>query len=117
MAGPTVSGNFAKDFIIALAVTAAVTVAFLALICVFAQCGPRMCGRIDRKERWFQPSLEEEQLQELPLERASSNDMGRAGYSDTGRICFGEIRLSNQSYGRKRLGDTHDTQFRYTGLP
>ncbi|KAI5863556.1 hypothetical protein GGS23DRAFT_596729 [Durotheca rogersii] len=62
-----VSGNFQQDFIIAITVGIIVTVVVLTLLCVLAQCGPRMCGRIDSKERWFSPSVEEGHQHELPL--------------------------------------------------
>lgn len=64
----TVNGNFRKEFIIAIAVGASITVVVLALVCVAAQCGPRLCGR-RRKEKWFSPTLEEGHPQELPLVR------------------------------------------------
>ncbi|KAI1506388.1 hypothetical protein F5X99DRAFT_403753 [Biscogniauxia marginata] len=73
----SLSGNFAQDFVIALGVAAAVTVVFLTLVCVLAQCGPRMLGRIDKKERWFEPALEEghigSQKSDLPFVQGSGN--------------------------------------------
>ncbi|KAI1637275.1 hypothetical protein F4809DRAFT_640695 [Biscogniauxia mediterranea] len=68
------TGNFAQDFIVALGVAAAVTVVFMIMVCVLAQCGPRMFGRIDKKERWFEPSLEEGKIQsEPPLVQGTSH--------------------------------------------
>lgn len=60
----SVGSDFAKQFIIAIVVAVVVTVVVLTLVCVFAQCGPRMFGRVDRKERWFSPTLEEGQVSE-----------------------------------------------------
>ncbi|KAI1487057.1 hypothetical protein F5X96DRAFT_673003 [Biscogniauxia mediterranea] len=68
------TGNFAQDFIVALGVAAAVTVVFTVMVCFLAQCGPRMFGKVDKKERWFEPSLEEGQIQsELPLVQGTSH--------------------------------------------
>ncbi|KAI0025174.1 hypothetical protein F4780DRAFT_775175 [Xylariomycetidae sp. FL0641] len=53
------SGNFAKDFVVALGVAAGATIALTIMVCVLAQCGPRMCGKIDSKERWLEASAEE----------------------------------------------------------
>lgn len=67
MASFKVNGNFAKDFVIAIAVAAVVTVVVLTIICVLAQCGPRIFGRVTRRENWFGPRIEEGTQQELPL--------------------------------------------------
>ncbi|KAI5925971.1 hypothetical protein F4810DRAFT_617434 [Camillea tinctor] len=68
------TGNFAQDFIVALGVAAAVTVVFMTMVCVLAQCGPRIFGRVDKKERWFEPSLEEGQIEkELPFVGGTSH--------------------------------------------
>ncbi|KAI2463518.1 hypothetical protein F4781DRAFT_416402 [Annulohypoxylon bovei var. microspora] len=62
----TIGSDFKNQLIIGLAVGCVVTVVVITLLCVLAQCGPRMCGRIDRKERWFQPTLEEGHVHEAP---------------------------------------------------
>ncbi|KAI0885410.1 uncharacterized protein GGS22DRAFT_163647 [Annulohypoxylon maeteangense] len=67
-----VGSDFKNQLIIGLAVGCVITVVVLTLVCVLAQCGPRMCGRIDRKERWFEPTLEEGHVQERPLVPAMS---------------------------------------------
>ncbi|KAI0602386.1 hypothetical protein F4775DRAFT_238451 [Biscogniauxia sp. FL1348] len=79
------TGNFAQDFIVALGVAAAVTVVFMTMVCVLAQCGPRMFGRVDKKERWFEPSLEEGQVQkELPFVQGTSHpDSNASSNSDS----------------------------------
>ncbi|KAI1121337.1 hypothetical protein F5Y10DRAFT_272170 [Nemania abortiva] len=51
------SGNFAKDFPIAIGIAAGVTIAALILICGLAHFGPRLCG-LGRKDRWFSPDIE-----------------------------------------------------------
>ncbi|KAI2632442.1 hypothetical protein GGS26DRAFT_590881 [Hypomontagnella submonticulosa] len=78
MASFKVNGNFAKDFVIAIAVAAVVTVVVLTIICVLAQCGPRIFGRVTRRENWFGPRIEEGTQQELPLpaQRIFVNDTG-----------------------------------------
>ncbi|KAI0131010.1 hypothetical protein F4814DRAFT_445152 [Daldinia grandis] len=67
----TVNDNFLKDFIIAVAVAAVSTVVLLTIVCLLAQCGPRMFTKARRREEWLSPTLEEEyqdQSQpELPL--------------------------------------------------
>ncbi|KAI6092939.1 hypothetical protein F4821DRAFT_223598 [Hypoxylon rubiginosum] len=67
-----VNGNFLKDFIIALAVGSVATILILTLVCILAQCGPRMFGRVTRRERWFGSTLEEGH-RELPLVPGSSH--------------------------------------------
>lgn len=62
-----IGDDFKKQLIIGLAVGSVITVVVLTIVCVLAQCGPRMCGLIDRKERWFEPTLEEGNIQEAPL--------------------------------------------------
>ncbi|KAI1411204.1 hypothetical protein F5Y13DRAFT_191480 [Hypoxylon sp. FL1857] len=69
----SVNNDFEKSLIVGLAVGSVVTVVVLTLVCVLAQCGPRMCGRIDRKERWFEPTLEEGYAQEAPLVPTNSD--------------------------------------------
>lgn len=69
----TVNGNFLKDFIIALAVGSVATVLILTLVCVLAQCGPRIFGRVTRREHWFGSTLEEGHPQELPLVTGTSH--------------------------------------------
>ncbi|KAI2783272.1 hypothetical protein F4815DRAFT_442719 [Daldinia loculata] len=67
----TVNSNFLKDFIIAIAVAAVSSVVLLTIICLLAQCGPRMFTKVRRREEWLSPTLEEgyqDQSQpELPL--------------------------------------------------
>ncbi|KAI0853936.1 hypothetical protein F5Y00DRAFT_224027 [Daldinia vernicosa] len=67
----TVNGNFLKDFIIAIAVAAVSTIVLLLIICLLAQCGPRLFTKVRRREEWLSPTLEEgyqDQSQpELPL--------------------------------------------------
>lgn len=58
MAAGLDSGNFARDFIIALAIAASATVVFTILICVCAQCGPQLFGFTPGRERWFNSSKE-----------------------------------------------------------
>ncbi|KAI0384885.1 hypothetical protein F5Y04DRAFT_247999 [Hypomontagnella monticulosa] len=67
MATFKVNGNFARDFAIAIGVAAAVTVVVLTIVCVLAQCGPRIFGRVTRRENWFGRRVEEGTQQELPL--------------------------------------------------
>ncbi|KAI1089937.1 hypothetical protein F5B19DRAFT_465265 [Rostrohypoxylon terebratum] len=74
----SIGDNFKNQLIIGLAVGAVITVVVLTLVCVLAQCGPRMCGRIDRKERWFEPTLEEGHIQETPLVPPISQEKGFA---------------------------------------
>ncbi|GAW27284.1 hypothetical protein SAMD00023353_10100090 [Rosellinia necatrix] len=50
--------SFAKDLIVAIAVTVSVTIAVSIVVCVAAHCGPRLCG-MSRKERWFAADVEQ----------------------------------------------------------
>ncbi|KAI0479135.1 hypothetical protein GGR56DRAFT_633577 [Xylariaceae sp. FL0804] len=61
------SSNFKIRFIEALAIAAASTVVLLIIICIAAQCGPRLCCGINRKERWFSRTLEGGPRPETPL--------------------------------------------------
>ncbi|RYC58618.1 hypothetical protein CHU98_g7590 [Xylaria longipes] len=55
------TGNFAKDFPVAIGIAAGATIGLLILVCVAAHFGPRMC-RLDRKERWLAPDVEKSAL-------------------------------------------------------
>ncbi|ORY64499.1 uncharacterized protein BCR38DRAFT_485647 [Pseudomassariella vexata] len=64
------TGNFSRDFIVAIAAAASATIAFTILICVCAQCGPNLLGRVSVGENWFQPGKKDEK-RDLPFVQSS----------------------------------------------
>jgi hypothetical protein len=80
----TVNNNFAKDFIIGLAVAAAATIVFTILVCACALCGPSLIGRCcfgrarHPEENWF--DARDEEKRNYPFVQ-SNNTLLMPGYA------------------------------------
>ncbi|KAI8947364.1 hypothetical protein F4801DRAFT_582476 [Xylaria longipes] len=90
------TGNFAKDFPVAIGIAAGATIGLLILVCVAAHFGPRMC-RLDRKERWLAPDVENTDAQPNRQRRNYSERSQLEGPSVTIAQNFGMLTdgLSN----------------------